>query len=72
LPTKPLNAIVLGDADAVSSLSYVKQKLKGVGANNDITLEEAHLIERTGGRASDLDTVCHGLYITCNILTGYS
>lgn len=57
LPSKPLNAIALYDADAASALSYVKQKLNDVGLNIPFSGSETQYVERLGGRASDLESV---------------
>ncbi|KIJ34602.1 hypothetical protein M422DRAFT_70117 [Sphaerobolus stellatus SS14] len=59
LPTKPLNAVALADADPASSLSYINQKLKEASVDYSITPEERTLVERVGGRASDLETIIH-------------
>ncbi|KAF8589948.1 exonuclease [Ramaria rubella] len=59
LPTKPLNAIALADADSASSLSYINKKLEEASVDYNISHEEAQLIERLGGRASDLETIIH-------------
>lgn len=65
LPAKPLNAVAISDADPASSLSYIKQKLKDASVDYNITPEEMSLIERTGGRASDLDTVREAVILCC-------
>lgn len=57
LPTKPLHSIALSDADAASSLSFVKQKLYDASVDVEICGQEARFIERLGGRASDLESV---------------
>jgi len=59
LPTKPLNAVALADADTASSLTYINQKLREASMDYTITPEEQTLVERVGGRASDLETVCN-------------
>jgi len=59
LPTKPLNAVALADADPASSLSYIKEKLEESGVGYNIPTDEQYLVERVGGRASDLDTIVH-------------
>ncbi|PPQ78179.1 hypothetical protein CVT25_015512 [Psilocybe cyanescens] len=59
LPTKPLNSIALSDADPSSSLSFVKQKLHDAGVDIGISAQETHLVERLGGRASDLESLIH-------------
>ena len=58
LPSKPLNSIALSDADASSSLSFVKQKLHDSGSDIGISVQDARHIGRLGGRASDLESVC--------------
>jgi hypothetical protein len=57
LPTKPLNAIALSDADPASALSYVKQQLQGVEAADTLDASETAHIERLGGRTRDLESV---------------
>lgn len=57
LPTKPLSSIALSDADARSSLSFVKQKLHDAGLEVQLTAKDAQFVERLGGRASDLESV---------------
>ncbi|KJA27306.1 hypothetical protein HYPSUDRAFT_62986 [Hypholoma sublateritium FD-334 SS-4] len=59
LPSKPLNSIALSDADASSSLSFVKQKLLDSGSDIGISAQDAQHIERLGGRASDLESLIH-------------
>ncbi|TFK42802.1 RNA12 protein-domain-containing protein [Crucibulum laeve] len=59
LPSKPLNSISLSDADAASSLSFVKQKLHDAGIDVGFTAEETKYVERLGGRASDLESLIH-------------
>uniref|UniRef100_A0A8H7Y4C2 Mitochondrial escape protein 2 n=1 Tax=Psilocybe cubensis TaxID=181762 RepID=A0A8H7Y4C2_PSICU len=59
LPTKPLSSIALSDADPKSSLSFVKQKLSDAGVDIGISTQETHLVERLGGRASDLESLIH-------------
>ncbi|KAF5330523.1 hypothetical protein D9619_005680 [Psilocybe cf. subviscida] len=59
LPTKPLSSIALSDADAGSSLSFVKQKLLDAGLEVQLTSKDAQFVERLGGRASDLESLIH-------------
>ncbi|KAF8163083.1 RNA12 protein-domain-containing protein [Crassisporium funariophilum] len=59
LPSKPLNSIALSDADAASSLSFVKQKLHDAGIDIGITGQQTKYVERLGGRASDLESLIH-------------
>ncbi|KAJ7684746.1 RNA12 protein-domain-containing protein, partial [Mycena polygramma] len=59
LPSKPLNAIALYDADAASALAFVKRKLKDAEINLDYTREQIASVERLGGRASDLESLIH-------------
>lgn len=49
--------IQLRDADTMSSLLFVKQKLQSIGMNLEFTREQAADVERLGGRASDLEIV---------------
>ena len=49
--------IALRDADNQSALQYVKARLGDVGIDIQFSLEETELIDRLGGRASDLTTV---------------
>ncbi|KAF8524033.1 hypothetical protein JB92DRAFT_1498622 [Gautieria morchelliformis] len=58
LPTKPLNA--LADADPASSLAFINKKLQEASVEYNISPEETQLIERLGGRASDLETYVQG------------
>ena len=64
LPSKPLNSIALYDADAASALSFVKQKLTDAGVDQTFTPEQTAYVERLGGRASDLESVCCPLLLT--------
>ena len=57
LPAKPLHSIALSDADAASSLSFVKQRLYDTSTDIEISGQEATFVERLGGRASDLESV---------------
>jgi hypothetical protein len=57
LPSKPLNAIALSDADAASALAFVKRKLKDADINLEYTREQVASVERLGGRATDLESV---------------
>ncbi|KAF9452822.1 hypothetical protein P691DRAFT_771933 [Macrolepiota fuliginosa MF-IS2] len=59
LPSKPLNSIALYDADATSSLAFVKQKLQDAGVNTSFTGDEVQCLQRLGGRASDLESLIH-------------
>ncbi|KDQ60596.1 hypothetical protein JAAARDRAFT_67035 [Jaapia argillacea MUCL 33604] len=59
LPSKPLNTIALHDADAASVLAFVQQKLNDSGADLTFTAEQVSLLERLGGRASDLENLIH-------------
>lgn len=54
-----MNTVALADADPASSLSYVSQKLEESGVKYEISPQETQLIERLGGRASDLETIIH-------------
>lgn len=57
LPTKPLNVVVLSDADSRTALSFVQQRLKDADADVTFTPETSACVERLGGRASDLESV---------------
>ncbi|THH15607.1 hypothetical protein EW146_g4901 [Bondarzewia mesenterica] len=59
LPSKPLNAIALYDADAASALQFVKQRLRESDADAEFTAHQTECIERLGGRASDLASLIH-------------
>ncbi|KAJ7702409.1 exonuclease [Mycena rosella] len=59
LPSKPLYAIALYDADAASALAFVKRKLKDADINLDYTREQVASVERLGGRASDLESLIY-------------
>ncbi|KAJ7871518.1 RNA12 protein-domain-containing protein [Mycena olivaceomarginata] len=59
LPSKPLNAIALSDADAASALAFVKRKLKDADINLEYTREQVASVERLGGRATDLESLIH-------------
>ncbi|KAJ6606606.1 RNA12 protein-domain-containing protein [Mycena vulgaris] len=59
LPSKPLHAIALYDADAASALAFVKRKLKDADINLDYTPEQVASVDRLGGRASDLESLIH-------------
>ena len=50
--------IALRDADNQSALQYVKARLHDVGIDVQFSLEETELVDRLGGGASNLDTVC--------------
>lgn len=68
MPTKPLYSIGLSDADASSSLSFMKQKLRDAGVDLDFTQEQTDYVARLGGRASDLESVRTITRLSC-ILT---
>ncbi|KAL7413942.1 RNA12 protein-domain-containing protein [Mrakia frigida] len=53
LPSKPLNAISLTDADHKTSLEYVSSKLGS--ARTEMTGEEKEKLRTLGGRMTDLD-----------------
>ncbi|KAA1474837.1 hypothetical protein DENSPDRAFT_841477 [Dentipellis sp. KUC8613] len=59
LPSKPLNMIALYDADPTSALQVVKQRLQENDMKADFTPEQVKLVERLGGRASDLAILIH-------------
>lgn len=62
LPTKPLNTIALYDADAASALAFVQRKLSDSEIPTNFTRQQITYIERLGGRASDLESVCIQCY----------
>ncbi|KDQ33744.1 hypothetical protein PLEOSDRAFT_1033437 [Pleurotus ostreatus PC15] len=59
IPSKPLNSIALSDADTSSALSFVKQRLRDSDIDVHFTKSETELVERLGGRASDLESLIH-------------
>ncbi|KAF7338610.1 Mitochondrial escape protein 2 [Mycena venus] len=59
LPSKPLNAIALYDADDASALAFVKRKLKDADINLEYSREQISAVERLGGRATDLESLIH-------------
>ncbi|KAG5645040.1 hypothetical protein DXG03_007219 [Asterophora parasitica] len=59
LPSKPLTAIALSDADPRSSISFVIQKLHDADIQTDFTPAQTACVERLGGRASDLESLIH-------------
>jgi hypothetical protein len=50
----------------------VKQKLTDAKINMDFTPEQTSYIERLGGRASDLESVCYLKHFDAVVLTAYS
>ena len=62
-PSKPLNFVAIYDADAASSLQFVKQRLGESGFDVGFTPDQTERIGRLGGRASDLAAVCLRLAI---------
>ncbi|KAF4578617.1 mitochondrial escape protein 2 [Pleurotus pulmonarius] len=59
IPSKPINSIALSDADTSSALSFVKQRLRDSDIDVHFTRSETELVERLGGRASDLESLIH-------------
>lgn len=57
LPSKPLNSIALSDADTSSALSFLKQRMNEASIDVAFSQKESELVERLGGRASDLESV---------------
>ncbi|KAJ9114774.1 hypothetical protein QFC22_005650 [Naganishia vaughanmartiniae] len=57
IPTKPLNAISLADADSENSMNYILNKL-GV-QRNSISSRDVQLIEKVGGRMIDLELLVY-------------
>ena len=55
LPSKPLNAVGLADADEVNSLGYVREKL----AEQTLQLEDNAQVAKLGGRMVDLETLVY-------------
>lgn len=61
MPSKPLHTVALSDADSASALAFVEQKLRDHDAIEKFSSDERKSIERLGGRANDLTTVCISL-----------
>jgi len=59
LPSRPLASIALTDADSESALKFVSWKLAEAGLSESLSSDQVKLVERLGGRASDLETVSH-------------
>ncbi|KIY67682.1 exonuclease [Cylindrobasidium torrendii FP15055 ss-10] len=59
LPAKPLVVIGLDDADSESAMAFVQQKLKDADVNVELNANQAKVVEKLGGRASDLETLIH-------------
>lgn len=57
IPTKPLNAISLADADSENSMNYILNKLGK--DRNSISATDAQLIEKVGGRMIDLELLVY-------------
>ncbi|KAG8733505.1 mitochondrial escape protein 2 [Ceratobasidium sp. 423] len=57
LPSRPLTSIALSDADADTALKYVTWKLSDVGVAQSLHSNELKIVEKLGGRISDLDTL---------------
>lgn len=55
--SKPLNTIILSDANTETALAFVEQKLKEAKLDIKLTSKTTASIGRLGGRASDLDNV---------------
>lgn len=68
LPSKPLAFVTLSDADSTSALSFVKQKLRDVDLTTKFTKNQTALVERLGGRASDLESVSFDCPTNHNVL----
>ncbi|CAE6410859.1 unnamed protein product [Rhizoctonia solani] len=56
LPSRPLTSIALSDADADTALKYVTWKLSDAGLVQSLRSNELKILEKLGGRISDLDT----------------
>jgi hypothetical protein len=50
-------SIALADADSASALSFVQDKLQQFGVNTTLSQDQKLLIDRLGGRSSDLEAV---------------
>lgn len=57
LGTRPIASVALLDADTNSALSIVSSRLREADAETTFTSTEVGLIQRLGGRSSDLDAV---------------
>ncbi|KIO26152.1 hypothetical protein M407DRAFT_235699 [Tulasnella calospora MUT 4182] len=57
LPSKPLLSISLGDADPATAMAFVRGKISALGPVQ-LTPEDEAWVEKLGGRAGDLDSVC--------------
>ncbi|KAJ1307477.1 hypothetical protein OPQ81_001576 [Rhizoctonia solani] len=57
LPSRPLTSIALSDADADTALKYVTWKLSDVGVAQSLRSNDLKIVEKLGGRISDLDTL---------------
>jgi hypothetical protein len=55
--SKPINTIILSDADAETALAFVQQKLEEAKLDIKLTSKATASVEHLGGRASDLDNV---------------
>ncbi|GJJ12482.1 hypothetical protein Clacol_006724 [Clathrus columnatus] len=67
IPTRPLNDIILSDADETSALSYLQQNLKDLGLEHKFNSQDVRLLQRLGGRVRDLETVIHKLSTYPNV-----
>ncbi|KAJ3477560.1 hypothetical protein NLI96_g10383 [Meripilus lineatus] len=56
---KPLALVTLADADNASALTFVKQRLYDVDLGIKFSKNQTALVERLGGRASDLESLIH-------------
>lgn len=54
-----MTTVALNDADMTTALEFVAAKLAEADVTVDFTSEQRTHIGRLGGRASDLDAVCH-------------
>jgi hypothetical protein len=50
-------SIALADADPASALSFVQDKLEQFGVGTTLSQDQKLLIDRIGGRSSDLEAV---------------
>lgn len=57
LPSRPLTSIALTDADSDTALKYVTWKLSDAGVERLLQFNDLKIVEKLGGRISDLDVV---------------
>jgi len=59
LPSKPLNSVVLSDADDRNSLEFVREKLSAPDAPMELTERDKANIAKLGGRMVDLELLVY-------------